>query len=241
MTPEQAVTYWQEQAIKRVGVSRLNAVFEVRFAFATDGGVFRASFNDVVSADIAFPPSSDAFSAALNLLPSVGANGTKVKGVLRGPYEVEFMGANAGQVVPPLLIDGTELNPPQEVIPARLQQGDTGDYWGEVLQYWENHGDVDDLELRSLRCAYDLVSLRLAKLAEEYDVQSGQVNTVMEKRSQRYAQFKDREASIARALSEKTSILNMGSRRPFRGQVAATTNGLPLGMLEIDPITGRPR
>lgn len=239
MTPEEAARYWQEQAIKRVGLSRINAAFELRFMFNTEGGIFRASFNDVVSGDIFFPPSADQLKAALEAMITIGANGVNVKGVLRGPYEIEITGANSGQVVPPLLIDGTELEPPQEVIPARLQQGNSGNYWGDVLQYWENHAEVEDLELRSLLCAFDLVQLRLGELADEYDVESGQVNRVMERRSQRVGNMKDRERSIQQSIITKQQDLGAGARRPFRGEVAATSNDLPPFVLGLNAENGR--
>lgn len=240
MTIDEAVAYWKNEAIRRVGAESLNAVYELRFAFATLGGTFAVAFNDISSDAIDFPPSAAELTAAMVAMPSVGAAGVRVRGVLRGPYEIEFTGASAGQEVPPLLVDGTELDPPQEVIPVLLQQGETGDYVADVAQYWDNHADTDDYELRSLQCSYDLIHLLLGRFAHtEYDVQSGQVNTVTEKRSQRYSNMRERENAIARQIQEKASTIGIAARRPFAGRVANTPDGNHYGVLNINPFTGR--
>jgi hypothetical protein len=235
----QDALYWQGQALERVGSDPMNAVFQIQFAFNAEGGVFRCIFNDIVSADIVYPPTALQLQDALNDMITIGVGGATVTGVIRGPYEVEIGGGNAGQMVPPLLVDGTDLEPPHEVVPVLIRQGG-GSLDAKVAGYWEDHADIANYKLRMLYCAADLAEFRLGQLVNAVDVTTGQVNVVTTKDSQRYDHMVARKNSINAEIVALQQTLAAGARRTVMSEMRRRTpNGLPFGELRTNPRTGR--
>jgi hypothetical protein len=239
LSPEQ----WQTMALRMAGCLRQNAVFEVAFAISTAGGQFFAAFNGEQTAALPYNVSAPAFAAALQFLPSIGVDGAKVNGIPKGPYFVEMTGALSGQIVPDIVLDGSQLDPPHSPVATIKQQGQPDDYSNDAVTLWEDEyiATAPTDSIRMLNVAVRLVMLRMAKLSTIVDTDTGQVDRTMIKGSQLMLQAERQKQAIEDELSKQVRSVNVGdiSRTQFGVMTAGTTNGLPLYQMGFNPFSGR--
>lgn len=238
MTPAQ----WQAKAIEETGGSTTNAKFKFAMVYGTSGGSFTVEINGLVTAPVLFPASVNSLRFALEALPTVGAGGAKVKGALGGPYEVEFVGANAGQDVPPPVIEGALLNPPQDVEVEVVSFGQTNDFSEDAAEAWVNNAAARSDKLRFLYVKLELLEKRLGGAIDWVDTRTGQVNEIEEKASQITLNLEKRKADVLAAINTELDALAAGARRTYGGPMTTTTtNGKPYGVMGTDPTSGRLR
>lgn len=86
----------------------VNEVQTVRILNAT-GGTFALGFRGAGTTQLAFNATAAAVQTALQALPTIGAANATVAGAAGGPYTVTFVAALAGQDLPPLQADSSQL------------------------------------------------------------------------------------------------------------------------------------
>jgi hypothetical protein len=224
------VEQWLDQALRLSGCKRQNAIFEIAFAFATSGGEFTVSFNGEETDELDYNVSAVDFLAALESLSAVGIGNVNVQGVKRGPYFVEFKGELGGMAVPDLVIDGSDLDPPQDVPVAHKQMGQSDDYESDARLTWDDYESISDGHLRSLYVADRLIGLRIGKLSDRIDTLSGQVDVVNLRGNQLFTNALKMQQSIQAEIAKAEIAIGSGARhRTYGGVMSRTTpNGLPL-------------
>ncbi len=233
-------TQWQQRAIAETGGTTQNAMFEFAPVYGTTGGALTVDFNGFVTDPIDYPFSAAALKTALELLDSIGVDGVEVSGPIAGPYTVELVGGNAGQSVPAILVDGMQLDPPQEIEVEVIQQGGSTPIAALAAQYWADHSGVASDKLRFLYMKRDLIDYRLGTLADAVDTRTGQINIVEVKESQRVLNLEKMRDRVEKAINDAVGTARSGSRRSH-GRVMRhkTPNGLPYGALGVNRFTGR--
>lgn len=228
------------KALNEAGGKNVNALFELKFMVSTANGTFRIGFNDVYTPAIAFAPAADALQTALNNLASIGANGTKVRGVLRGPYYIEMTGANAGQIVPPLILDGALLNPVQAGSFEPIRQGEINDWSDLANTAWDNDTESPNSQIRFLRVKLAILNARINRESESVDQVVGQVNTVQSKDNQRYTNLVRERMAVEIEIEKAIKTANAGAAGTFGGVMKTRVpGGLPYGQMVFNPATGR--
>lgn len=100
-------TYYSDSDGNVVAVSGTNEVQTV--TVVADGGTYTLNFDGEDTGDIAENAASSAVQTALRALPNLGADDVTVTGNAGGPYTVTFGGSLAGQDVPKLTADSSDL------------------------------------------------------------------------------------------------------------------------------------
>lgn len=241
MTADEAKAYYVADALRKAGRRSLNAIYEIGFDFTTAGGTFTATVGSATTAPIAFPPSAAQIKTAMELLATVQADGTKTRGQLGGPYFVEFVGANAGQVVNNFTINGDDLDPAQDVETILWQQGETLDLETDANLYWDNHADdALNYEHRGLLVQLDLIDQRENEASNLVDVQVGQNNLLRESKSQEFTHLSTIRTRVEDRIAYLVNVTQTAKRVTHGGVMTARTpNGLPFGVLRRNPLTGR--
>jgi len=236
MTPEE----FQARAIEETGGINENSVFEIAFDYGTRAGTFTGAFSGVESAPIAFPPSASALQAALCAIPLVGVGGCLVQGPLGGPYEIEMVGANAGQKVSLPFFDGSALDPEQEIQVQELQTGQKTNLGEFAAQSWAENSDAVSDTHRFLLVKLDLIDKRLGSLLDAVDMRTGQVDVTERKESQRVANLIQLRGIAERQIAAEVEKRKTGKNRTFGGaMIHKTPNGRAWGVLVRDWRTGR--
>lgn len=233
---------WQARAIRESGGKPTNAAYRFELIYGTIGGSFTVEVNGLVTQPIAFPASADAVKVALEALPTVGIGGLKVSGALGGPYKLEFIGDNAGQDVAAPVIDGSLLQPLQDVEVELVSRGQTNDYTETAATAWTHNSKAQSDTIRFLKTKIAIYDQRLNDAVEAVDTRTGQVNEVDIKLSQITMNLERRKSDIEGEIANEIYALSQGARRTHGGQMTTTTtNDLPYGTLTIDQRTGNLR
>jgi hypothetical protein len=235
-TEQQLIT----RAIEEAGCNSENAKFEFSFAYGTSGGVFTVDVNSFVTDPVTHPCSAAALKEALEDLSSVGEGGVIVRGAIGGPFETEFIGANAGQVMPLPVVDGSDLTPTQTVMVEEIQQGDPTDYVSDATIFWEDYENAATDTLRFLYTKRGLIRKRIGRLSNETDVRIGRDNQAEEAGSKRFQQALELLKRVENEIDAEIGVINASSRRGYGSQMTTTTpNGLPYGMMSRNVRNGR--
>lgn len=233
---------WIKKALDEANGKEENTIFSLAFIYGTNGGTFPVEFNGFVSAPLAYPPSASQLKTALESLQTIRVGGCKVKGPIGGPFEIEMIGDNAGQALPPISVDGSNLIPAQEVEVEILQQGQSDDYSSKAAQMWADHvDDAQSMKHRYLLVKKDILNIRLNKLADSaIDQRTGQINVTESKDNQRYTNLERQLQRVEEAIQTELIALSRASSRVHGGVIRKTTpNGRPYGVMARDPRTGR--
>lgn len=231
---------WIAKALREVGNDEVNATFDFGFAHGTLSGTFTVSVNGLETDAIEFPCSAVELSDALQEVRTVGADGVVVTGPIGGPFHLEFVGGNAGQVVPLPLVDGSLLDPVQDVQMLEVRQGRSTNLENNAKDSWDDHDDVANLELRHLLVKADLIEVCLGSAVNEVDSRLGRENVTEVKSSQRYKQLQDMTARVDKKILNLQATLSAGYRRPAGALIEKMTpNGLPFGVLGVNGRSGR--
>ena len=224
MPTETTAQEWQARAIRETGGTTLNATFDFGVIYGTTGGFVTVEFNNFTGQPLPYPFSAASLKANLEAIPSVGVGGVKVSGAKGGPYRVEMVGDNAGQDVPPIYVDGSFLDEPQEVEVEVVNYGESNDYDADAIRLWADHAEAKSVKLRFLLLKADLIDLRLGNTVDAVDTRTGQVNELERKESQRVGNLERMLARCQEAIGREVNALATGSRRTYGGVMKAGRN-----------------
>lgn len=231
---------WIAKALREVGNDEVNATFDFGFAHGTLSGTFTVSVNGMATEAIDFPCSSVVLADALQDVPMVGAGGIKVTGPIGGPFRLEFVGGNAGQEVPLPLVNGSLLEPTQEVQVLEIWQGRTTSLERDAQESWDDHSSESSLELRFNLVKADLIEVRLGLAVNDVDTRLGRENVTEVKSSQHYQQLQDMAKRVQNKIASLQASLSARHRRPAGAMLTKMTpNGQAYGVLRLNRSTGR--
>lgn len=230
----------QAQAILEAGGIQTNSIFEIAFVLGTFGGTFPVSLNGQTSAPIPYPVSSADLSTALNLVSTIGTDGTVVKGPIGGPFTVEMVGGNAGEDVGLLEVDGSNLAPSQTVQVAELQVGDSTDYTAAAAQAWSDNSSAPNENLQFLYTKLAIANLRWGMLSNTMaQTKTGQIN-VVDVTDKRFDQLGAIIAKTQNDIADALLATSNQTRQSAGTLMRKTTpNGLAYGLMQRNPQNGR--
>lgn len=207
---------WQERAVREVGGQSRNAVYELRLPFGVSGGHYTPSVSGDATAPLPFDAPAATLEAALCALPGVGLGGAFVSGPRKGPFQIEIVGANAGQPLPEgwLSGDGSALVPPATLVPIRVQSPSVNPLGALANTAWLQLTPLFSPYECFLRVKRELLTGLLAGAAHEVDGKDGDAES---KDSQRFA-------NLRALLSQVQDELNLIIRN--RGGAGQTTAGV---------------
>lgn len=200
--------YYKEQVRKDVGDIGQNAIQEVVFPVEATGGTFIYSLAGSNSASVAYPLSSSAVQAAIEVLPSIGVGNVEVTLGRRG-FITEFKGDLARTVVPMATVNGSGLVttdiPPPSSVPVQENQGGKVNHWSDtrIDEMWDRRADETNLERRFLYVKLDAIRELKGVVWTQIDMETGDQKRNF---SKQYDHLEAMEESTLKALDDLAKI-----------------------------------